>query len=100
MTDSYDQKTILKAQKEILACLNAKSDNRATSKELIDNATCPADVFCHSIKLLNVQGFVKGPEFTEEIFEEGGSHNFRDSTKLTEKGQEQYISIIKEEQSG
>ena len=94
------QQEIYRVQKEILACLNAKQDNRAVSKELISNINCRADIFCESARLLNAGGFIIGPVFTEKMVAEGGNNNFRDSTQLTEDGQEKYIKMIREEQSG
>jgi len=94
------QKEIYRVQKEILAYLNAKQDNRATSKELISNINCQADIFCESAGLLHSGGFITGPVFTEEIVAEGGNNNFRDSTQMTEAGQEKYIEMIREEQPG
>ncbi len=97
---SGNQQKMYKLHREILAYLNAKPDNRATSKELISSINCRAEIFCESTRMLNSQGFIKGPVFTEEMVAEGGNNNFRDSTQLTEAGQEKYIEMIREEQSG
>ncbi len=94
------QQEIYKAQQEILAYLNAKGDNRAVSSELISNIKCQAEIFSESTRLLNAQGFIKGPEFSGEMITEGGNNSFRDSTQLTGSGQEKYIAIIRAEQSG
>ncbi len=93
------QQEIYRVQKEILACLNSKPDNRATSKELIKSINCRADIFCESVRLLNLQGFIKGPLFTEEMVAEGGNNNFRCSTCLTGDGQGKYIEMLREAQS-
>ena len=101
MDSSQDrQQEIYRAQKEILAYLNAKPDNRAASKELISNIKCRADIFCESTRLLNAGRFIRGPVFTEEMVAEGGNKNFKDSTCLTGEGQEKYIEMIGEEQAG
>ena len=94
------QKEIYNAQKEILAYLNAKQDNRAVSSELISRIQCPAEIFCQSIRLLNAQGFIKGPVFSGEMVKSGGNNSFRDSTQLTESGQGKYIEMIRDEQAG
>ena len=101
MDNSQDrQKEIYRVQKEILAYLNAKQDNRATSKELISNINCQAGIFCESAELLHAGGFLTGPEFSEAMVAEGGNNNFRDSTQLTGTGQEKYIEMIRGEQPG
>lgn len=101
MDQSQDrQKEIYMAQKAILAYLNSKQDNRATSKELIDNVNCAVDILCESTQALNEQGFINGPVFSREIIEEGGNNGFRHSTQLTESGQEKYIAMIRDEQAG
>ena len=100
MADSqHNEQEIIRVQKDILALLNAKPDNRATSKELIGSIRCAANIFCLSIKLLDKAGFIKGPEFNEAMVLDGGSSNFRDSVKLTEAGQEKYIEMIRDEQA-
>lgn len=95
MSSNFDEK-LQDAQKQILAFLNAKSDNRASSKELVDNIEVPPEVLCQSLALLNEKEFVKGPSFTKQMIEDGGNSSFRDSTKLTASGQQHYIEIIKE----
>ena len=100
MDSSRDrQQEIYRAQKEIFAYLHAKPDNRAVSRELINNINCPADIFCESIRLLRAGKFIEGPEFSEEIIAAGGDGHFRSSTQLTAQGQEKYIAMIRIEQS-
>ena len=100
MSNPSDQKEMRRVQKEILACLNAKSDSRATSKELIGNIQCQAHILCRAIALLSEGNFIQGPEFSEDMISAGGDSNFRNSTQLTGDGQEKYIEMIREEQSG
>ena len=101
MDNSQDrQKEIYRAQKEMLAYLNAKQDSRATSKELIDNINCQTAIFCESAMLLHAGEYITGPVFTKEMVAQGGNNNFRDSTQLTEAGQGKYIAMIRDEQPG
>lgn len=92
------QQEDLKIQKEILAYLNAKSDNRATSQEIITHVKCSPDILCKNIAFLNEQKFIESPAFTEELVLNGGENNFRSSTRITEAGQERFIEIIRKEQ--
>ena len=88
----------LQIQKEILAYLNAKQDNRATSQEIIAHVKCTSELLCKNIAFLNEQKFIEGPAFTEELVTSGGENNFRSSTRITEAGQERFIEIIRKEQ--
>jgi len=88
-----------RVQKAILACLNAKPDKRATSKELIECVDCQAGLLCQVIAWLNGQKFIEGPVFSEEIIANGGDNSFSASTLLTDAGQKHFVSLIKEEQS-
>ena len=93
-----EQQVIARVQKEIFAYLNAKPDNRATAKELIGHITCDANMLVLSMKLLQKQGFIEGPVFTEAMIAAGGESNFRNSIQLTALGQAKYIEIIRYEQ--
>lgn len=88
-----------RVQKAILACLNAKPDKRATSKELIECVDCQAKVLCQNITLLNEQKLIEGPAFTEELVINGGDNRFGSSTLLTDNGQKHFVALIKREQS-
>ena len=95
-----NEQEMYRVQKEILAYLNAKSDNRASSKELIGNIQCSGNMLCRAMALLNDENFIKGPEFNEEMVTAGGDSHFRNATQLTVRGQEKYIAMIRKEQSG
>jgi len=87
----------LPIEKEILAFLNAKPDTRATTKELIENIKCPAKILRQCIIYLNRNYFIDGPILTEKMINDGGDNSLRMSITLTEKGQEHFVDIIKQD---